>query len=213
MKKVEKLNKDILTKLKDENVNDKERNEILEAINVRFEYIFERINQVYNRGNTWFCFDNIDEDNDIDGHFDINFYEDKIFIASDIKANRYKDTFIYDYMEEIPTSFLFEDFEDKIEQEYKEKIEKIDKDNEKKGISKEDNYFNFINEVSFINPYIEKEEFIKNIDSTLKKYGYTAFKEEDFKKLLDIIESETHNSYPNKNAGINLLKYLLHKNN
>tara|TARA_Y100000766_G_C18840863_1_gene573010 strand:- start:127 stop:771 length:645 start_codon:yes stop_codon:yes gene_type:complete len=208
--KINKLNKECLEQLKNENITVKEQRIILENINKRFHYVFTKICEIFERKYSWYDY-NTGYD-DTDGHFDPNIYADNILIDSDVSNVSYKGTFIDDYIHEIPTSFLFEDFEEQVSKEYEDTKSKIEQkiENRKQKAQEKKNYIQFLKTISSINPE-EENEFSQQIENTLKQNGFKTFEEDDFYKVLEVISSNKKDSKVAKKAAKNLLKYLLNK--
>lgn len=115
-------------RLFDEDIKRKDYANILEQIDVRFDYVFCKAMEILERRIGWYAYGNVADGEDEAGEFDPDIYSDRIEFAGDIRGKTYGL-----YENDIPTSWLFEDFEAQLKIEFvTRKAQLVDEEKEAK---------------------------------------------------------------------------------
>lgn len=123
------ISKDIIDKIISGDATLKEFENYKHKINSRFCYIIETISQIKDYQINWFDYDNLSEDEEINGFFDPVRYKENIYFVIKYDNPRNYDYKNHDsnlYINSFPISFLYSDFEELVSTQYKQFKDNID---------------------------------------------------------------------------------------
>lgn len=125
LRKMEKLTREMVEKLRDEeNITKKEYDTTVKLIDERVDYVLTAILQTQKRSMVWWGYDNSNDDC-ASGHFDPFQYRNTIFLTGNIQgAIDYRIPFANSF----PTRFLWEDFENEVRESWKAYTEAREKE-------------------------------------------------------------------------------------
>jgi hypothetical protein len=122
------LTQEEVASLGSDDITKKTFDAILEKIDLRFSYVFEKSMELMGRHFDWYDFENVGESEDDRGVFDPDDYAEEIAFTG--KFATPKDTLYPDYF---PTRWLWENFEDALVAEIATHAQKVANAKEKKA--------------------------------------------------------------------------------
>lgn len=163
---VEPLNAVVMRSVIEGNVTVAELKTLRHSIEKRLNYVVRMIADITEYNLDWWDFDNLNEEAETNGFFDVDRHTNFVSIVIAGKPTRYKDNVFDVYQEKVPFDFVWTNFEDIVKKQYESFKTNIDKN---------------LAEVEEQNK-IKNEKFREMVDSiraklTVEELAYVQFKQ------------------------------------
>lgn len=137
----------------------------------RLNYVIRKIADITEYDLDWWDFDNLNEEAETNGFFDVDRHTDFVSVVIAGKPTRYKDKVFDVYQEKVPFDFVWMNFEDIVTKQYKHFKDEIDAALKLEEEKKQKNNAKFLSIIESVKSKLSEEEL-----------SYITFKEHPKKR-------------------------------